>query len=911
MKRAPIRQITAGLAVALSLLVVNAAVSYRNILKLIENEQQVSHTHMVLATLEGTLSTLKDAQTGQRGYLLTGKERYLEPYYAAIKRVQQQVTTLRQLTADNQRQQQRIQALEQAIATKLAELRETIQLRQNQGLEAALQIVQTDRGKQIMDNIRRQVAVMAAEENQLLQQRSKSSKASVTTTLLTFTLAIGLDALLLLLLYYLMRRHEVKRQQEAEVQRQLMIELKSSEEKFRQLAENISAVFWISSPQDGRLLYVSPAYERIWGRSCKSLYADFSEWVEASHQEDRERVKRNFFQQALIGTYDQEYRIVRPDGAVRWIRDRGFPIKNHAGEPYRVVGIAEDITERKQAEERYRYIFDTVEVSIWEEDFSAVKAALITLKAQGVQDFSHYFMLHPDRVEELARQVRVLDVNEATLRMFGAEDKQQFLSALEQTFVPETIEVFAQELCALAEERTSFESEALVQTLQGKRLDILISINFPPPTATFSSVLVSMTDITELRRTAERLQVVHQIDQAILTLTSSQAIAHTALSRLQQLLDCNQAAVILFDVAANQAQIFAGKIGSNNAGTVMSLSECVPLGFMQRQNLWYVPDLAHLDARPVALEQQLAAGLHSFLMVALQYDNNIIGGVALYAEQPNAFSSQEREIAREVANQLAIAIQQSRLRQELHGYTQQLEQRVVERTAALQEANQELEAFTYSVSHDLRAPLRTIQGFAQALQEDYGDRLDDIGQEYIRYMAEGAVQMDTLIADLLAYSRLSRIDIVLQPVDLNAVVEAALKQLGRQIQERRAHITIKAPLPTVQAHRATLVQVVTNLLSNAMKFVPPDIQPKVQVYTQKQQDSIRLWVVDNGIGIAPEHQERIFRVFERLHGVEIYPGTGIGLAIVRKGLERMSGRAGVESQLEQGSRFWIQLPHAE
>ena len=910
MKRALIRQITVGLAVALSLLVVNAAVSYRNILKLIENEQQVSHTHMVLATLEGTLSTLKDAQTGQRGYLLTGKERYLEPYYAAIKRVQQQVTTLRQLTADNQRQQQRIQALEQAIATQLAELRETIQLRQNQGLEAALKVVQTDRGKQIMDSIRRQVAVMAAEENQLLQQRAESSKASVTTTLLTFTLAIGLNGLLLLLLYYLIRRHEVKRQQEAEVQRQLIMELKSSEEKFRQLAENINAVFWISSPQDGRLLYVSPAYERIWGRSCESLYA-VSEWVEASYQEDRERVKRSFFQQALIGTYDQEYRIVRPDGAVRWIRDRGFPVKNHTGELYRVVGIAEDITERKQAEERYRYIFDTVEVSIWEEDFSAVKAALATLKAQGVQDFSHYFMSHPEQVGELVRQVRVLDVNEATLRMFGAEDKQQFLSALDQTFVPESIEVFAQELCALAEERTSFESEVVVQTLQGKRLNILISIKFPPPTATSSNVLVSMTDITELRRTAERLQLVHDIDQAILTLTSPQAIAHTALSRLQQLLDCNQAAVILFDVAANQAQIFAGKIGSNNAGTVMSLSECVPLGFIQRQNLWYVPKLAHLQARPVALEQQLAAGLHSFLMVPLRNDNNIIGGVALYAEQPDAFSSVEREIAHEVASQLAIAIQQSRLREELHGYTQQLEQRVVERTAALQEANQELEAFTYSVSHDLRAPLRTIQGFAQALQEDYGDCLDDMAQDYIRYMAEGAVQMDTLIADLLAYSRLSRIDIVLQCVDLNAVVEAALKQLSTQIQERRAHITIKAPLPAVQAHRPTLVQVITNLLSNAMKFVPPGIQPKVQVYAQQQQDSIRLWVVDNGIGIAPEHQERIFRVFERLHGVEIYPGTGIGLAIVRKGLERMGGRVGVESQLEQGSRFWIQLPYAE
>jgi signal transduction histidine kinase len=219
-----------------------------------------------------------------------------------------------------------------------------------------------------------------------------------------------------------------------------------------------------------------------------------------------------------------------------------------------------------------------------------------------------------------------------------------------------------------------------------------------------------------------------------------------------------------------------------------------------------------------------------------------------------------------------------------------------------------MEAFTYSVSHDLRAPLRTMQGFAQALLEDYSDCLDEIGQEYTQYIIEGAVQMDTLISDLLAYSRLSRTQINFQPVDLTYGVQEALRQLSAQIEQRRAEVTVDAPLPQVIAHRLTLVQVVTNLLSNAIKFVKPDVPPKVRIYAQEQQNWIRLSIVDNGIGIAPEHQERIFRVFERLHGVEIYPGTGIGLAIVRKGLERMGGRVGVESQPGQGSRFWIELP---
>lgn len=595
MKRSFTRQINISLGVALGLLAVNAAISYRNTLKLIENEQSVSHTHQVLAKLEQTISTLKDAETGQRGYLLTGKERYLEPYQSAIARVNQQLDDLRQLSADRPRQQQRIRDLEIAIATKLAELQQTINLRRSRGLEAALRVVQTDRGKSLMDGIRRQVADMEAEENQLLQQRSQESQASANYTLFTFSLATGLNLLLLGLVYYLIERDGLVRYLEQEKQQLLLTQLKESEQKFRQLAENSHEAFWISEPNNSKLIYLSPAYEEIWGRKRDELYTDFASWNKAIHPQDRKRVERAFLENALRGTYDEEYRIVRPDGSVRWIRDRGFPVQEASGEAYRVTGLAEDITQRKLAEAK-----------------------------------------------------------------------------------------------------------------------------------------------------------IHQLNET-------------------------------------------------------------------------------------------------------------------------------------------------------------LERRVEERTAQLQEVNQEMEAFTYSVSHDLRAPLRTMQGFAQALLEDYSDRLDEIGQDYTQYIIEGALQMDTLISDLLAYSRLSRTQINFQPVDLTYVVQEALRQLSAQ-QQQHAEVTVDAPLPQVIAHRLTLVQVVTNLLSNAIKFVKPDVQPKVRIYAQEQQNWIRLSIVDNGIGIAPEHQERIFRVFERLHGVEIYPGTGIGLAIVRKGLERMGGRVGVESQPGQGSRFWIELP---
>jgi PAS domain S-box-containing protein len=249
--------------------------------------------------------------------------------------------------------------------------------------------------------------------------------------------------------------------------------------------------------------------------------------------------------------------------------------------------------------------------------------------------------------------------------------------------------------------------------------------------------------------------------------------------------------------------------------------------------------------------------------------------------------------------------------EKLKKYRDHLEEVVAERTRQLQEVNAELESFAYSVSHDLRAPLRAIHGFARALLEDYANRLDPAGQEYARRIVAAAGHMDTLIKDLLSYSQLSRADLHLQPVSLASVVADVLAQLEAELREREVQVTVEKPLPQVVGHHATLIQVVTNLLTNAVKFVASGTQPQVRVWAETSDGWVRLWVEDNGIGIAPENQERIFRVFERLHGIETFPGTGIGLAIVRKGMERMGGNVGVESELGQGSRFWVELPKVE
>jgi signal transduction histidine kinase len=187
--------------------------------------------------------------------------------------------------------------------------------------------------------------------------------------------------------------------------------------------------------------------------------------------------------------------------------------------------------------------------------------------------------------------------------------------------------------------------------------------------------------------------------------------------------------------------------------------------------------------------------------------------------------------------------------------------------------------------------------------------MNEIGREYAERINNSAQFMDRLIVDLLAFSRISQQTIDLSPVSLETAVNSALSRHENEIQEKNAHVEVFTPLPTVLAHEPTLGQVLANLISNALKFVDPGVQPQIRIRAEEHAATVRIWIEDNGIGIPVEQQARIFQVFQRLH-TTAYPGTGIGLAIVHKGVERMKGRVGVESTARQGSRFWIELAKA-
>jgi PAS domain S-box-containing protein len=238
---------------------------------------------------------------------------------------------------------------------------------------------------------------------------------------------------------------------------------------------------------------------------------------------------------------------------------------------------------------------------------------------------------------------------------------------------------------------------------------------------------------------------------------------------------------------------------------------------------------------------------------------------------------------------------------------QHLNQQLNQRVSDLVEVNKELEAFNYSISHDLRGPLRSMQGFASALLEECESQLGEIGREYALRIVNSGRYMDTLLRDLLAYSRLTAAELTLAPVELNTLLADVIEQFQNEIQEKSAVIQIDPSLDCVLGHASTLRHIFANLIGNALKFIEGNTRPRVHIFTESGADSVRIWVEDNGIGIAAEHQSRIFGLFERLHSGPGYSGTGVGLAIVRKGAERMGGRAGVDSKVGKGSRFWIEL----
>ena len=406
------------------------------------------------------------------------------------------------------------------------------------------------------------------------------------------------------------------------------------------------------------------------------------------------------------------------------------------------------------------------------------------------------------------------------------------------------------------------------------------------------------------RRYAARLEGVQAIDRAILAAESPEAIGLATLKRLRQLIPYQSGSVILFDFAEGVAQCAAVETDMElgmASGSTIPLSQFSAPDILRTGPVRYIEDIAAQTPRPPVLDSLLAEGIRCTLTAPLLVQEQLLGELNLAATTTAAFDKEHLEIVREVADQLAVATQQARLRQSLESHAEELEDRVMERTTELTAANKEMEAFSYSVSHDLRSPLRAIDGFSRILMEEYAESLPADGKRYLDLVRTNTQQMGTLVDDLLAFSRLGRQSLTRQSVEMTELAAQVLADLRIEQAGRTMEVQI-GDLPACQGDPSLLKQVFVNLLTNALKFTRTREVTRIEI----GYDSA-YFVRDNGVGFDMRYADKLFGVFQRLHRAEEYEGTGVGLANVQRIINRHGGRVWAEAEVDKGATFFFTI----
>ncbi len=638
---------------------------------------------------------------------------------------------------------------------------------------------------------------------------------------------------------------------------------------------------WEWRIQENRIIW-SPAIERMHGLEVGTFPGTLQAHQSDIHPEDRERVLDSV--RKLLserGDHAITYRIVMPDGAVRWLETHGQLLLDGEQKPERLVGVCRDITNDKQAEAA-RARVAAVEAASRAAEHN--RSALVDI----LESITDPFLV-------LDSELRVTFINRAAARFMGLKP-EEILGKRPWELVPEVRDssfVKAYERVLVEQKPSVVEDyfaplqrwfEASVFPLQG-------------------GISVYTRDVTEKKK-AERLRESIAV-QGALRADVSAALA-AAREPQVMLLRCCQALVRHLDVAFARVWTLdepsATLLLQASAGLYTHIDgphRAVPVGKFKigliaaERKPHLTNDVAH-DPRVGDPAWAKREGMVAFAGYPLLVDDRLVGVLAMFAR--SVLPEETLSALGSIADMIAQGLMRRRAEQELE-----------ERVKDLARSNTELEQFAYVASHDLQEPLRMVASYNQLLARRYQGKLDQDADEFIGFTVEGVTRMQRLINDLLAYSRVGTRGRDFDQVELETVLQVTLRGLQSAIAEAAANVT-HDPLPGLRADELQMTQVFQNLIANAIKFRATE-PPRIHIACR--QPDAGYWLIsvrDNGIGIDPQYFERIFVIFQRLHPREKYPGTGIGLAICKKIVERHGGKIWVESSPGQGTTISFTIP---
>jgi PAS domain S-box-containing protein len=675
-----------------------------------------------------------------------------------------------------------------------------------------------------------------------------------------------------------------------------------------------------------RYRYVNRTYEE-WHRTPRSAWLGRTlreQLGEAAYPAMEPHVRA-----ALAGERVRYLRsLTYPDGITRIVEASYVPHVLPGGQVLGFVSFVRDVTahhalaqERERAadalresEARHRQIFQGAGVSIWEEDFTEVRAALERLKQQGVTDMRAWLTAHPESVQLLASLVRVVDVNDASLRMFGARERAELLASLPRVFVPETLGSFREQLAALAEGERSFEGEAVVQTLTGERIDVLLTLTLPLAEAPHRA-LVTLMDIRARKAAERRVKLLANMSEAFQVGTDLRAALNTVARRTSEALGSHVACgLMLRNEQRGALEVVAMYHPDPEALELLrATSERVPWQAGspservaltgQAMLVPHVPPRLPDSADPSSpLHAYLARyGLTSLLAVPLRAQGRTIGVLtASRGHKEPPFTPADQDFLQELADRAALVISNARL----------LDETQAARVRA-EEASRLKDEFLATLSHELRTPLTAMLGWVQMLRG--GVLGPDKQQKAFEIIERNTHAQAQLVEDILDVSRIitGKLRLEARPVELVQVVEAAVESVRPASDARGVslHVLIDSSVSTVLGDPTRLQQIIWNLLSNAVKFTPKGGQVRVSV--EKKDSTAVIQVSDTGQGIARDFLPHVFERFRQADSTttRTHSGLGLGLAIVKHLVELHGG--GVDAFSEgpgQGSRFTVRLP---